>query len=194
MAAFVLGNGISRRGLDVQRLLALAPVYGCNALYQEHTVTALVATDTPIATRIQQSGYSQQHRFYTRRPQQGSGALPVPARYHGFSSGPVAVAVALEDLCTPLYLVGFDLGANDQGRFNNVYAGQEFYKSVDSEATYTGNWVRQLLQITRDYPKSRFFRVCGDTTARVTELENLRNLQHLAWSEFLQRLNTPEEL
>jgi len=36
--------------------------------------------------------------------------------------------------------------------------------------------------------------VCGDTTARVTDLENLRNLQHLVWSEFLQRLNNPEEL
>lgn len=194
MAAFVLGNGTSRRGLDIQRLLALAPVYGCNALYQEHAVTALVATDTPIATRIQQSGYSQQHRFYTRRPLPDFGALTVPSRYHGYSSGPVAVAVALEDHCTPLYLVGFDLGPNHHGRFNNVYAGQEFYKPVDSEATYTGNWVRQLVQIVRDHPRARFFRVCGDTTARVTELENLRNLQHLAWSEFLQRLNNPEEL
>ena len=34
MAAYVLGNGVSRRDVSVERLLQLGAVYGCNAIYR----------------------------------------------------------------------------------------------------------------------------------------------------------------
>ena len=51
--AFVIGNGISRRGLDLTQLQPYGKIYGCNALYREFTPDVLVATDKPIATIIQ---------------------------------------------------------------------------------------------------------------------------------------------
>jgi hypothetical protein len=96
MAAFVLGNGVSRAAVDVDLLLRLGAVYGCNALYRTHAVTALVATDRPIAEAIQNSGYSLEHRFYTRRPLPNTGAQAVPRPYFGFSSGPIALALLLQ--------------------------------------------------------------------------------------------------
>ena len=105
MAAFALGNGVSRQNIDVNYLLTLGPVYGCNALYRTHTPTVLVSTDRPISTQIQESGYSARNRFYTRRPLPNTGAREITARYRGFSSGPIAVSIACEDLNRRVYLL-----------------------------------------------------------------------------------------
>lgn len=194
MAVFVLGNGRSRECVDIDRLQKLAPVYGCNALYRTHAPTVLVATDQHIARTIQDSGYARQHRFYTRRPLPKSGAQPVPRQYFGFSSGPMAVALAAEDRHDPIYLIGFDLGADSTGRFNNVYAGTEFYKALDSEPTFTGNWVRQLHRVITDHPQQQFKRVRGAVTADIAELATLVNLTHLDMTEFLASINNAKDL
>lgn len=194
MTAFVLGNGVSRQLIDVNHLLTLGPVYGCNALYRTHTPTVLVSTDRPISAAIQESGYSKHNRFYTRRPVPGTGAQAINPKYRGFSSGPIAASIACEDLNKRIYLVGFDLGPNIVGRFNNVYAGTEFYKPADANPTFTGNWIRQLCTVARDFPSVQFVRVSGDTTADVTEFKTLPNLQSLPMIDFVARINTPKDL
>jgi len=95
--AFVLGNGTSRAELQVDELQKYGPVYGCNALYRTTTPTVLIATDQPIATAIQDSGYALKNRFYTRRPIDGLGAVRIPPGYYGYSSGPIAVGIAAMD-------------------------------------------------------------------------------------------------
>jgi hypothetical protein len=194
MAAFVLGNGRSREAIDVNRLLELGSVYGCNALYRTYTPTVLVATDHPIALAIQSSGYSQRNRFYTRRPQSDSGAQLIPKPYHGFSSGPVATALAAMDGNTRIYLLGFDLGGLPGDRFNNIYADTEFYKPSHAPPTFTGNWARQLCQIMADFSQCDFVRVVGPTTASVQEFKNIKNYSDLDLQDFLARINTAKDL
>ena len=195
MAAFVLGNGESRATIDIDHLLQLGPTYACNAVYRTHAVTALVATDRPIAQAIQDSGYSLRHRFYTRRPGANTGAQAVPRDYFGFSSGPIAVAVAAKDCgASRLYLLGFDLGPSQQGRFNNVFADTEFYKPRGAAATFTGNWIRQLVKVMTDHDQTQFVRVHGATTAAVSEFESVRNHESMSMAEFLRRINNPKDL
>ena len=117
--AFVLGNGISRRQIDLNLLKTLGRVYGCNAIYREFEPDVLISTDSPVSQRIQQDGYSQTHTHYTRKPLPGSGALRIAQQYFGYSSGPVAVAQAALDGATVIYLIGFDMGPTRTGRFNN---------------------------------------------------------------------------
>jgi hypothetical protein len=193
MAAFVLGNGVSRQAIDPALLQQLGPVYGCNALYRTHTPTVLVATDAPIAAAIQASGYAQGRRFYTRRPQPDSGALPVPQQYFGFSSGPIAMALAAMDRQDPVYLLGFDLGPDSLGRFNNVYAGTEFYKPVGDRPTFSGNWVRQMVKIAADFPHQQFVRVQGATSAAILDFDRSPNIRSMAMQEFLLAINKVEE-
>lgn len=192
--AFVLGNGISRQAVDLQTLQAQGKVYGCNALYREFTPEALISTDRAIATHIQESGYAQHNRFYTRRPMPGLGAQQVPTPYYGYSSGPIAVSIACQDGHDRVYLVGFDLGATQENRFNNVYAGTQFYKPQGANPTFTGNWVRQMVHVITDYPRTVFFRVCGETTAEIAELRQLRNLEHLDLATFQNRINNKKDL
>ena len=194
MTAFVLGNGISRDSINVDHLLTLGPVYGCNGLYRTHTPTVLVSTDRPISTAIQESGYSARNRFYTRRPLPNTGAQMVPQKYRGFSSGPIAVSIACEDLIRKIYLLGFDMGPTVVGKFNNVYAGTDFYKATDANPTFVGNWIRQLTTVVRDFPQVQFVRVAGDTTADIKDLQGLSNLTHMSIADFAARINTSKDL
>lgn len=194
MIAFVLGNGVSRRDINPAVLIQRGQVYGCNALYRSFAPTVLVATDAPISAEIQDSGYCAGRRFYTRRPRPESGALPVPQQYFGFSSGPIAMAIAAQDGHHPIYLLGFDLGPDQHGKFNNVYADTAFYKRSGDRPTFTGNWVRQMVRVANDFPHQIFIRVCGATTAPIIDLDRLPNLQNRALDDFEQALNNSEEL
>jgi hypothetical protein len=191
---FVLGNGISRLEVDVKTLQATGPVYGCNALYREHIPTVLVSTDKAISQEIQNSGYATKNRMYTRRPMPGLGAKTVPQNYFGFSSGPIAVGIAALDRNIAVYLIGFDMGPAQNNRFNNVYADTQFYKKSNSLPTYTGNWARQLATVIKDHPKISFYRVQGETTATVNELNGLANLRHMPIADFLNRINNTKDL
>lgn len=193
-AAFVLGNGVSRLAVDLEKLRQFGKIYGCNALYREFAPDVLVSTDKAIASAIQNSGYAEKNLMYTRKPLPGLGARAVPHDYHGFSSGPIAVGIAALDRHLAIYLVGFDMGPNTNNRFNNVYADTEFYRKSISLPTYTGNWIRQIVTICRDFPTASFYRVQGETTATIPELTNINNLRHMPMTDFLDRINNTKDL
>ena len=193
MAAFVLGNGLSRARIDVNELMLVGDVYGCNALYRTHSPTALVATDRPIAEEIQATGYARSHRFYTRRPIPNTGAQEVPRAYFGYSSGPIALALAALDGHQPIYLLGVDLGPGPDGRFNNIYADTQHYKRLGSQPTFTGNWIRQMCKVMQDFPNQRFIRVHGPTTQEIPEFGRCRNAERQALPQFQAWLNTSKE-
>jgi hypothetical protein len=192
--AFILGNGLSRQHLNLAHLKNCGRIYGCNALYREFTPDVLVATDRPIATQIQESGYSAKNQFYTRRPIEGLGALQVLKQYHGYSSGPNAMALAAADGNKMIFLLGFDMGPIEDKTFNNIYAGTEFYKAPGATPTFTGNWTKQIRQIINDYPTTQFCRVYGPTTAQITEFNDIKNLEHLDLAIFLDRINNKKDL
>lgn len=191
--AFVLGNGVSRRGLPLNDMSKHGHIYGCNALYRDFTPHVLVATDKPIAMHIEETGYPKTNKFYTRRPTNDSGALEIPKPYYGFSSGPVAVALAAMERYPRIYMLGFDLGPTENKKFNNLYASTEFYKVEGSVPTYTGNWLKQIQQICKDFPAIKFVRVCGSTTARLPELDGIKNMEHLPLIRFIERLNKQKD-
>jgi hypothetical protein len=192
--AFVLGNGQSRAAVDLNRIKSLGTIYGCNGLYRDWKPDCLVATDRPIAEAIQRSGYAKDHRFYTRKPLPDLGAHIVPRKYHGNSSGPIACALAALDGHNRIYLLGYDMGPSPSNRFNNVYAGTEFYKSSDAAPTFTGNWTRQLVTVAGDFPNARFIRVCGPTTAEIKEFKNIANFEHIDMRTFLLRSDNNDGL
>jgi hypothetical protein len=132
--------------------------------------------------------------MYTRKPLPGLGARTVPQSYFGFSSGPIAVGIAAIDKNTAVYLIGFDMGPALNNKFNNVYADTEFYKKSSANPTFTGNWTRQLITIVKDFPKTSFHRVMGDTTAHVPEFDNLPNLHNMPLDQLLDRINNTKDL
>jgi len=193
-AAFVLGNGVSRLSVDLHKVKNHGRIYGCNALYREFVPDVLVNTDRAIAGVIQNSGYAQNNLMYTRKPLPGLGARSVPQSYFGYSSGPIAAAIAALDKNLAVYLVGFDMGPTANNRFNNVYADTEFYKKSSANPTFTGNWVRQLVTIMKDFPAVSFHRVMGDTSAAIPEFKNVNNVRNMPMTEFVDRINNQKDL
>jgi hypothetical protein len=86
------------------------------------------------------------------------------------------------------------MGPIGHDKFNNVYADTEFYKKSSARPTFSGNWARQLVQIMKDFPKTNFFRVKGETTADILEFQGVPNLVTMPMQDFLNRINNTKDL
>jgi len=188
-AAFILGNGKSRLVVNLNKLMEVGTVFGCNGLYRDFTPHCLVATDRPIAEEIQNSGYAQKHRFHTRKPIESLGGKFLVKEYKGFSSGPNAAALALVDGHSDIYLIGMDLGTTN-GMFNNIYAGTQFYKKELDPPTFPGNWINQVVTLTKDFESRQFWRVEGPESAFVPQFNKIPNMRILSMDKFLEKVNT----
>ena len=54
---FIIGNGESRLGLDLDSLREKGKIYGCNALYRDFVPDVLVAIDEAVMFEIVSTGY-----------------------------------------------------------------------------------------------------------------------------------------
>ena len=63
---FCIGNGESRKVLDLEKLRPHGKIYGCNALYRDFTPDVLCAVDSGIMHEIYNSGYCQNNKTYFR--------------------------------------------------------------------------------------------------------------------------------
>lgn len=61
---FIIGNGESRKGLDLDSLREKGKIYGCNALYRDFTPDVLVVVDEAMMFEIVTSGYQKFHQCY----------------------------------------------------------------------------------------------------------------------------------
>ena len=186
--AFVLGNGTSRKDIDLTRLKTLGKVYGCNALYRDFSPDVLIATDEGISTEIQASGYAKNNEFYTRKPVPDSGAKKITLNY-GWSSGPIALSYAsVPTNMKTIYILGFDFAGLDK-KFNNVYADTKHYKKSTEPETYFGNWVDQTQTVIKQYPKINYIRVTAENGVVPDKFKNIANLEHWDKAKFLEAIN-----
>ena len=63
---FLIGNGESRKGLDLTKLKSKGRVYGCNAIYREFTPDVLISVDHGIMHEIYHSGYTINNECWFR--------------------------------------------------------------------------------------------------------------------------------
>ena len=97
--AFVLGNGKSRLCLNVESLLSIGTVYGCNAQYREFDPHYLVAVDVKMVNELIESGYAQKGTVWTN-PNKGikdKNRINLFNPHKGWSSGPTALWFAAKN-------------------------------------------------------------------------------------------------
>lgn len=183
MTAFVIGNGLSRKGIDLTKLDGTT--YGCNWLYKDFKPDVLVAVDNTMSEFIQNSYYPKFNKFYTRRAYANTGALQLKPQFKNWASGPNAVQLAVLDKHKAVILLGFDLGGNTT-KFNNVYAGTQFYKDSHSRSTYAGGWINQLNTIFKMTDWVNFKIVIGNETCdNVHSFEKFKNVTLISKADFL---------
>ena len=64
--AFCIGNGESRKPLDLNMFRPHGKIYGCNALYRDFTPDVLTAVDDGMMHEIYQSGYCDKNETWFR--------------------------------------------------------------------------------------------------------------------------------
>ena len=62
--AFIIGNGKSREGFDLNSLRPFGKIYGCNALYRDFEPDYLVAIDDTITEEIRASSFPKEKFIY----------------------------------------------------------------------------------------------------------------------------------
>lgn len=188
--AFVLGNGTSRQQIPIEKLKELGTVYGCNALYREHSVDHLVAVDTKMVREIYDSGYYLENAVYTN-PNKFSKTLQgihILSPNKGWSSGPTAMFLASKNQHRIIYILGFDyVGLGEKNlNVNNMYAGTKNYKGMHEKATYYGNWQRQTMTCINQFVRTKYVRVIENEDSYIPDnLKDCKNLKHITINNFI---------
>jgi len=190
--AFVLGNGTSRRGIDLTTLKNIGTVYGCNALYREFSPDYLIAVDVKMILEINKSGYQNFHEVWTNpnRAYERMKNFNYFQPSKGWSSGPTALWLATQHKFAEIYILGFDYKGLDNGKkFNNMYANTPNYKKSSDGATFFGNWSRQTKTVIKDNPNINFIRVIELDTYNPPDFELLQNYKTMQKDFFLNTFN-----
>lgn len=186
----MLGNGTSRKDIDLTNLKSYGKVYGCNALYREYDPDYLVAVDAKMIFEITQNKYQLSHQVWTN-PNKLYAKLTGLNYFQpslGWSSGPTALHLASSHNHSIIYILGFDyegIDTNGTRLLNNVYADTPNYKKSKDNATYYGNWLRQTCTVISKNSKKRYIRVVSEECNFLPkDLKNLKNLEHTTVEEF----------
>ena len=189
--AFVLGNGTSRKPINLDNLKTKGTIYGCNALYREFDPDYLVAVDTKMILEINKAGYQHSNSVWTNPNKAYSKFTGFnyfnPSK--GWSSGPTALNLASDHNNDTMYILGFDYTGIDD-KVNNIYSSTYNYKKVNERATFHGNWLKQTTIICQKFSKKRYIRVLGDNPFIPKEFASLRNLSHITVEEFKNIFDT----
>jgi len=193
--AVVIGNGLSRKEMDVRLLLnhfggllgaKKLQTYGCNALYRDFAPDFLVATGPEIVKEIAQSGYCQDHIVYTT----ANYILKYPGKFYlipqnvPFNSGTVATYMACFDGHKKVYMFGME-GQDQEGRNYNMYAGTNGY-AAETFSMSPNFWDLSMKSIFELYPDVDFVRVMPTANAFMPESwKSLPNVRQISKRDFV---------
>ena len=132
--AVILGNGISRKTVDLDKLRKenLGSIYGCNAIIRDFTPDYLIAIDDILIDEIIKSSFPKD-RFYVPQGDE----LYEPAHYNPNrpknNAGMVAMNLAIGHGANRLLCFGMDfLIADYSYNLHNVYSGSAGYEMTTS--------------------------------------------------------------
>ena len=199
--AFVLGNGQSRKGIDIDDLKEKGTVYACNAVYRTHQPHWLIAVDPKMMLEIAETDYVIHNKVYSNynAQYQKQNKLLDHVTWSkpslGWSSGPTALKLACDQGHKEIYILGFDyqgLAVDEKKKrfhLNNIYGDSRNYKKSNDEATFYGNWMNQTKRCLKDFPDTKFHRVVPNNWFKPKDLEWKDNMDHYTTEEFLSNFD-----
>jgi hypothetical protein len=190
--AFVLGNGTSRKPINVEDLSKYGKTYGCNAIYRTFNPDYLVAVDVKMVLEINKAGYQHRNQVWTNPNKSYTkiNNLNYFSPSKGWSSGPTALWLASQHQYDTVFILGFDYrGTNDGKQFNNMYADTANYKKSTDGATFFGNWLRQTASVIKENPKIKYYRVIIPDNYCPDELNKFDNLETILVEDFKKMFN-----
>ena len=196
--AFVLGNGESRKGIDIDDLKKLGKVYACNGVYRTHRPDFLIAVDPKMCFEIAETDYAQHNKVWSNFNAQYNKNQKIMDHFNwfrpslGWSSGPTALRMACEHGFKEIYILGFDYrghGDNNRFKFNNIFKDTRNYKRAKDEATFYGNWMNQTKRCVQDFKDVKFHRVIPEGWFKPKDLAWAGQIDHPTIEEFATKFS-----
>lgn len=191
--SFVVGNGTSRKGINLASLRPHGKIYGCNAIYRDFDPDYLVAVDVKMVLEINKNKYQYEHEVWTNPNRIFNDKIKKINYFNpskGWSSGPTALWLASEHGYNTIFILGFDYkGLKNGEKVNNVYSGTLNYKKDNDRATYYGNWLKQTCQTIKNYPKIHYIRVIQPDNFCPEELNIFENFSTISIEQFRKYLD-----
>ncbi len=197
--AFVLGNGESRRGIEINDLKEHGTVFACNGVYRTHQPHWLIAVDPKMMLEIAESDYVIHNKVYSNYNAQYSNNKKLLDHVQwskpslGWSSGPTALRLACDQGYKEIYILGFDYQGHAEAkrkdiyRFNNIFKDTRNYKKSNEQATFFGNWMNQTKRCLEDFKDVKFHRVIPKGWFKPKDIVWKENIDHPSTEEFLEK-------
>lgn len=172
MPALVIGNGESRRNVDVNSLKKKFTTIGCNAIHRDFIVDHLVCCDRRMVAESLENPYIENiytrerywHDFKKLKKEKRVQLLP-SLPYEGFDradnpvhwgSGPYAVLLATTMNFNKIHLLGFDLYGTES-KINNCYKNTNNYSKSETAAVDPSYWIYQIKKVFELNQNKKFF-------------------------------------
>ena len=187
--AFVLGNGESRKGIQIEDLKKHGKVYACNAVYRTDRPDYLIAVDPKMMIEIGETDYLHHNEVWTNFNNQYNKHKKILdyAKWFqpslGWSSGPTALRMACERKHSEIQILGFDYQGHKDDKVPRNY------KKSKEEATFSGNWMNQTKRCLQDFKKTNFVRIIHNGGLKPKDIDWHDNLKHITTEEFLAKFN-----
>lgn len=125
--AFIIGNGKSRDGFELEQLRAHGKIYGCNALYRDFEPDYLIAIDDKITEEIQASDFPKDKFIHPIMEEQFEHPEFNPFTRLRSNAGMNAMMEALKHGHRELICIGFDFIIQNDLATDNMYEGTDCY-------------------------------------------------------------------
>jgi len=199
--AFVLGNGESRKGIEINDLKEKGTVFACNAVYRTHRPHFLIAVDPKMIHEIAEGDYMINNKVWSNFNSQYNKNKKILDHCNwfkpslGWSSGPTALRMACEHGFKEIYILGFDYQGlavdpkKNRFQLNNIFGSTRNYKKSNDEATFYGNWLNQTKKCVQDFKDVKFHRVIKKGWFTPKDLTWADNIKHPTIEEFIGQFN-----
>jgi len=189
--AFIIGNGLSRQGFDLNQLRPYGKIYGCNALYRDFEPDYLIAIDEEITKEIQASNFPKEKFISPSFEEQFEHPEFNPFTRLRSNAGMNAMIEALRHGHRELICIGFDFIIQNDMAVSNIYEGTNAYGLKTKTSLEDG--IRRSLYINWFAKKNNV----AQFKLMLPRIDNLRvhplsstNIRGMFLDELLPYLNT----
>lgn len=169
--AVVIGNGESRKQINLQLLIDKFETIGCNAVHRDTIVNHLVCCDIRMVQEAILNVNTRETKIYTRKDwinqfKNIKNILEVPDLFYqsskrpdlprNWGSGCYALLVASLLNQNKIFLLGFDLYGNNN-KINNIYKGTKNYRRADSDQVDPAYWIYHGNKIFEHFNYKEFY-------------------------------------
>ncbi len=191
--AFVVGNGLSRKKFDLNKIKNKGKVFGCNALYRDFPVDYLIAFDDRMVSELITYKFDRTKLIVPIPEERYEPAIFNPHRPRE-NAGMVAMREAIKRDHDQLYLLGMDFLLEDYGaNVNNVYDGTHAYE-LQTRASFDDTKRRFIYFIwfVQRNPDIKFTAVFPSGQLLLRNINNLAhscpNLRYISYDDMIDEV------